>query len=322
MPEKDLEEICICLSSDDRFAPYLGVTIQSVLETAAPIDQLHFFVLDDGISPQHKAELEGLQRVRPFRLTWLMPDMKVFAGAFTTSTWPRTCYARLLLGSLLPLEVKRVIYMDCDVFVRTSLAGLWSTDLHGCVLGGVLDIGVMREASLGKHPWPLGEAYINSGVLLVDVVQWRAQNVETKLLDYVACPRHPLQCPDQDVINFVLHKQIALLDPRWNAQIFWARPEWDSYEGILPLRQALTTAYLLHYCCSNKPWHLGGGASVYRKEYCIFMGKTPWKNCFMKVRSNGQILRDILRYWWRHPVCFMKLSFWRKVKMDGYSVFR
>ena len=322
MPEKDLEEICICLSSDDRFAPYLGVTILSVLETAVPADPLHFFVFDDGISSQHKAELESLQRARPFRLTWLTPDMKVFDGAFTTSTWPRTCYARLLLGSLLPPQVKRVIYMDCDVFVRTSISGLWNTDLGGQVLGGVIDIGVMQEAALGKHPWPWKESYINSGVLLVDVSQWRAQKVEKKLLDYVACPRYPLQCPDQDVINFVLHKQIALLDPRWNAQIYWARPEFDNYKGILSLRQALTTAYLLHYCCANKPWHFGGGTSVYRKEYRAFMGRTPWKNCLMNVRSSGQIVQDILRYWWRHPVCFMKPSFWRKVKMDGYSVFR
>lgn len=322
MPEKNLEEICICLSSDDRFAPYLGVTLHSILEACDNHENLRFFILDDGISPRHKIEIESLQQVHPFGLSWLTPNMDLFAGAPTSSSLSRATYTRLLLGSLLPPEVKRVIYMDCDVYVRAPLSGLWNTDLKGGVLGGVIDIGVMRLVEQGKHAWPWRDAYINAGVLLVDLARWRAEKVEQTLLAYLGNPRYPLQCHDQDVINFVLHKQIALLDPRWNAQIYWARPEWDDYKDIPAFRQALTCARILHYCCSNKPWHQGGGTSEYRAIYRSFMEKTGRGKYFVTVESGWQTAKNILRYWWQHPVFFVKPSFWRKVKLDGYSVFR
>lgn len=316
------EEICVCLSSDDKFAPYLGVTLHSVLEASDAEEKLHFFIFEDGISPQHKTEIEALQALRPFRLTWLTPDMDLFAGAPTNQFLSRAAYTRLLMGSLLPPDLKRVIYMDCDVYVRAPLSGLWKTDLRGCVVGGVIDIGVMSMAQEGRHAWPWQDAYINSGVLLVDLVRWRAERVEQALLKYLAKPRYPLQCHDQDMINFVLHGKIAELAPCWNAQVFWARPEWDNYKDILLFRQALTRACILHFCCSNKPWHQGGGTSEYRRIYRSFMSRTGREKYFVKVQSGWQTVKNILRYWWRHPVFFIKPSFWRKVKLDGYVVFR
>lgn len=315
------EEICVCLSSDDRFAPYLGIALHSVLEAASANENLHFFVFDDAISHRNKTAIEALQSVRPFRLTWLTPNMNLFAGAPTSQSLSRAAYTRLLMGSLLPKSVTRVIYMDCDVFVSSPLSGLWKTDLHDCVAGGVTDIGVMRMAREGKHAWPWQDAYINSGVLLVDLARWRAERVEQALLTYLAHPRYPLQCHDQDIINFVLYGKIAVLDPCWNAQVFWARPEWDDYKDILLLRRALNHARILHFCCPNKPWHQGGGASEYRRIYRSFMRRTGREQYFIKAQSNWQAVKHMMRYWWRHPFCFVKPSFWRKIKLDGWAVF-
>ena len=54
-------------------------------------------------------------------------------GCASTAT-----YRRAFLPGLLP-DLDRVIYLDADLIVRSSLAELWSTDLAGAALGAVED---------------------------------------------------------------------------------------------------------------------------------------------------------------------------------------
>ncbi|MFR4142763.1 MAG: glycosyltransferase [[Clostridium] leptum] len=37
-------------------------------------------------------------------------------------------FARILIDSLLPKEVKRVLYLDCDILVLGSLKDLWEME--------------------------------------------------------------------------------------------------------------------------------------------------------------------------------------------------
>lgn len=320
--ENSGEEIFVCLSCDERFSPYLGIAIHSILSSAQPKDKLQFFVLDDHISAQRKKEIFLLQDIHPFRITYIDANMSIFDKAEVSCFLSRACYGRLLMGRLLPKKVHRVIYMDCDVLVRESLSGLWHTDLRGRTIGGVVDLGVMREARTGQHPWPWKDAYINSGVLLVDLKRWRSIGAEQKLLGYLEFPRWPLKCHDQDVINFALHEEITAIPSRWNAQIFWSFLEWDNEKGIEEYRRILDDAALLHYATSNKPWLRFGGRSVYRTLYRAYMAKTPWKRCIMSWEGMSTILGNMAVYWRRHPVCFLQPSFYRKLYQKGVAVFR
>ncbi len=142
---------------------------------------------------------------------------------------------RLLLPSVLG-HLDRVIYMDADVIVLHDIAELWSADLGGAPIGGVTDIGVYRklvreDARGGRqfrdHMLSLGmdltrRQYVNSGLLLLDLQQLRANNFAVQVRDQYTARRDRLWYADQDIINVVMRDQIrhhrsALERPRSDA---------------------------------------------------------------------------------------------------------
>ena len=63
---------------------------------------------------------------------------------------------------------------------------------------------------------PEGVAYVNSGVLLINVKHWREQNLAARVIGYAEQEGSRLRYHDQDAINGVLHGQILTLPFRWN----------------------------------------------------------------------------------------------------------
>ncbi len=57
-------EINVCLACDDNYAKYAGVVIASVLINANANDKLNFYILDGGISPQRKEEINKLKKIK------------------------------------------------------------------------------------------------------------------------------------------------------------------------------------------------------------------------------------------------------------------
>lgn len=55
--------------------------------------------------------------------------------------------ARLFAGSILPENVEKVIYLDCDTIVIDDISPFWNTELAGCVLAAIPEPVVTKKAS-------------------------------------------------------------------------------------------------------------------------------------------------------------------------------
>lgn len=188
-------------------------------------------------------------------------------------------YMRLLLPSL--LDVGRVIYIDCDMIVRRSLAGLYASDLGGTAVAAVADMGVaryMRDNGYGLRfqggQLPAEaycrdvvgldldrDGYLSAGMMVMDLAQWRAQDLAARCLAFSAAvqQRH---FHDQDAINHVLKGRFARLDQRWNALSFVTRIYANPPPGLRPAEGdwARTLAvwdedpWIIHYAGHSKLW--------------------------------------------------------------------
>lgn len=58
------KKISVCLSSDDNYALWMGCSIYSILKNTGTNDVLNFYIFEDGISAEHKRELESLVKTR------------------------------------------------------------------------------------------------------------------------------------------------------------------------------------------------------------------------------------------------------------------
>ena len=190
---------------------------------------------------------------------------------------------RLFMGDMLPETVERVLYLDCDTVVLQSLKHLWKENLEGSIVGAVMEPTIYETV---KESIDLGEEdpYYNSGVLLVDLKQWREQEIQKKLLEFWKSRGGKLFASDQDVINGTLKGQIHTLMPRYN---FFTNYRYFSYRELVHLGKtykAVTPRELqiakkhpsiIHYMGDERPW-IAGNLNHYRRAYELYLAKTPW----------------------------------------------
>ena len=158
---------------------------------------------------------EILVRLGAGRLSFrYLPLKGRLEGIYTNPRYTEAASFRLLLPELLP-EYDRIVYIDCDVIVRQDVGKLYAeTDLCQNWLGAVFEAPIEQQAerfrALGCDP----NRYFNSGFLLMNLKQMRADKVSEKLL--AACRVPYLEFPDQDALNQVYQGHVLPLSPLYN----------------------------------------------------------------------------------------------------------
>lgn len=191
--------------------------------------------------------------------------------------YSREAWYRVLLPELLP-EVARVLYLDADTLVLRALDTLWATALGGHTAGAVanplypfMDTGFMHALGLNGPG-----TYFNSGMLLLDLDRWRAQNLTSALHEFVASHGAAQQWPDQNTLNAVLRGRWLSLAPEWNAQNVY----FDLKNAQLPCtseqaHRARSDPAIVHFVAPYKPWDYLC-KHRYRDNYFAHLAATPW----------------------------------------------
>ncbi len=254
-----MEKINICVACDDNYAQYAGVTIASVLANADMSDDLTFYILDGGISDENKAKLLSLSKIKPCLIDLIKIDNEMFRDYFNIKTHDYIsipAYYRLKLPTLLP-DVQRVIYLDCDVIVNTTLQELFNIEMENFIVAGVKDI---NKKILRKNP-----EYINSGVVLMDLDNMRKFGIEDAFWNWTKKHYESIKMGDQEIINEVLKGKIKTVDDEWNVQSsnFTNRSSYTKNPKIV------------HFVSKRKPWHWAS-FSYHRELYFKYLQYTPW----------------------------------------------
>lgn len=280
----------ILYASDEHYVRHAAASMVSLIEhNAGQGHVIHY--LSMGVSEESLGRLQALCETngwefQPHELgdihAWF--DFSVNARGFAPSA-----LARLFLGRILPESVTRVIYLDCDTIVLDNLAPLWETDMGEKCIGMVPEPTVTkaRRAHLGM---PDSVSYCNSGVLLIDLAQWRAQHVEETVLNYYRAMGGDLVAPDQDALCGALLDRIYILSPRYNygsVQIYYPWKAQKRISAPTPFmaetayREAVAHPAIVHFLGEERPWR-AGNHHPYRQAYEQALSKTPWKDAPME----------------------------------------
>ncbi|HIT95452.1 MAG TPA: DUF4422 domain-containing protein, partial [Candidatus Aphodousia faecavium] len=126
-------DIHVCTACDDKYSEYLGTSITSVLKNKEAGDRIYYYVLDGGISELNKQRLRSFKEYNSSYFIYFLPvDNSKFGNLLQTvqsTHLSLATYYRLLIGEILPDFLDRVIYLDADTIVRSSLAALYNSDL-------------------------------------------------------------------------------------------------------------------------------------------------------------------------------------------------
>eukprot|EP00123_Amoebidium_parasiticum_P009828 comp19732_c0_seq1/m.23523 comp19732_c0_seq1/g.23523 ORF comp19732_c0_seq1/g.23523 comp19732_c0_seq1/m.23523 type:complete len:439 (-) comp19732_c0_seq1:520-1836(-) len=172
-------------------------------------------------------------------------------------------FARFVLPQLLPHFNRRLVYIDDDCLVRGDIKELRNLPLEAGMVGAFAtdDRNMLRAFLNFDHPKiqalnydPRAYAF-NAGVFVVDMVEWKKQNITGQLLAWLE------DNLDEDLFGsgagggasqppmlIVLHKKVSQIPAEWHVRHFgWAPGESYTMDYV-------TQAKLMHWNGPKKPW--------------------------------------------------------------------
>ena len=273
----------ILLTIDDNFVPQLAANICSICENNCNEEAISFYIFDNGISENNKADLVTFVGTygRIISFIPITGFMNNLGFEFDTSGWNEIVLSRLLLAKFLPESVNKILYLDGDTIVRGNLKALWETNLESHTLGAVMEptANKVRRQQLGIGNRP----YYNAGVLLVNLTNWRESKAEQRILDYCKTNSDKLFANDQDAINVVLRNEILPLSPSYNFSNVFTYYPFKTLKALMPefcsehdFFRAKANPCIVHYLGEERPWRKGN-THTYKADYEHYLSMTPWK---------------------------------------------
>src|SRR4051812_29167425 len=147
-------QVALACAADARYVMPLAVMVRSVIANLRAGAAVSVYVADGGVPRFEKERLTGFFHSQNVEPIWLDPPAAATAGLPTWGRMPSTTYYRLLIADLLPADVRKLIWLDCDLVVTADLGRLWEADLAGGHLLAVQDVVVPYISSrYGIRRW-------------------------------------------------------------------------------------------------------------------------------------------------------------------------
>lgn len=280
----DDARVVVACAADEEYAMPLAVMLASLSDRVDPARRVLAYVLDGGLTSESRAGLAGSLQRDTVELHWVDVEPSALESLPVWGRMSATTYARLLLPTLLPPSIDRVIWLDCDMIIRADLGALWTHPLDGCAALAVQDMivpyvsctdGIAQYEALGLEPQA---EYFNAGIMVVNLDRWRADDVPRRVLEYLHTHAREVVYWDQEGLNAVLAGDWGALDPRWNqnagvAGRSYYRPEHLDGETY---QRVVEDPWIIHFSGNLKPWMLHDTTDPARALYFQYLDRTAW----------------------------------------------
>ena len=309
----------IVCATDDNFVQHCSIMLTSLLVNNSDVQ---IYVLTEGLKPENEKIIREEIEDKGGKVHFCIVDSSIvekfpMPDNGSINHISRATYYRLLIPDLLPLDVDKAIYLDCDIIINGSLEELWKIDLTDNALGVVRQIGYGFEAE--RLGYPIEYGYFNAGVNLINITYWRQNNVTTLLMNYIADNFDKIKFHDQDTLNAVLHKKCLRLPSQWNmtsaAYMFQIAKRGDKRNGVIIEDYALEkeSAYkyrknpiVIHYVSKPKPWSKNCVHPLYHLYYDYAKKTINYSN----IKKQDDFSRSIavLKDWGKNVISAIKQS--------------
>lgn len=281
----------IVYASDNRYAEILGVSLVSLYENSRDMEDIVVYVLDSGITKENRKKLDNLTDMYRRRdIVWIPAQdiSKVLSMEIAVDRGSLSQYARLFVSSDLPVDIDRVLYLDCDIVINKSIRELWNLDLQGKTICALKDaFSPYYRANIGLEK---NDIMFNSGVMLIDLNRWKVQKIEEQLLNFIGERNGKIQQGDQGALNAVLSHDTYCFEPRFNSvtifydfnyreMLIYRKPPKEYYSED-EIKRAVEDPSIIHFTTSflsKRPW-IVGCQHRYVDVWMKYKSMSPWKD--------------------------------------------
>lgn len=281
----------VVINTDDKYLQHAMAMLCSLYENNK-MHEITVHVLCKELSENAKKYINTLSRNYDNNVLFYSIDDNKLTGVQFRKNRPLSmaAYYRLLLASVLPNNIEKVLYLDCDMIVMRDITEIFKIELEGYALAATLDRFPYTEQHRLQLHMEVGERTFCSGIMMVNLKYWRDNNVENGLLEYAKRHREEVYLHDQDVLNYFFKKKWFLLPPKWNHTAGSLKlPKVSVYKDFDKLAY-IKAPMIYHYASVGvKPWY--DAPTPEREVYLKYLELSGYKIQYFEKKTFGIYLK-------------------------------
>lgn len=243
---KQLNEIPVFYAVDDKYIPFLAVSLGSLIANTTESNNYAIKVLTTEISNENIEKIKKYEKenvtIEFVNLSKQLEEIK--DKLYTRNYFSNTTYFRLFIPEIYP-EYNKAIYIDSDTVVLEDIAKLYSDDMGDNLISAVSDGAVQSidifkdyvEKVVGVSDY---NYYFNAGMIVMNLKELREYKFQEKFLYLLEKIRFEV-AQDQDYLNRLCKGRVKLIDSSWNTMPIM---------GIQDKQPKI-----IHYNLGAKPWY-------------------------------------------------------------------
>lgn len=298
----------VMYTCDNNFVWLMEISVISLFENSKNIENLKVYLLGEKVSQENKEELRRVSEKYKRRIEIIdVPEITI-PPSLVSSRWPLSAYTRLFSGQILPPNVDKILYLDCDTIISGDISELDEIEFDGNIAYAVKDCvsgSYKKNIGLDKNA-----PYFNAGVILFDINELREIDVNKKIEEYMKKYMELINYADQDIFNGIFDGKIGELSPKFD---FMTINAVHTYEEVQTLRHptnfyskeefdiAKKNPVIIHYTTNMlviRPWFSNTNHPL-KDEFKKYMDMSIWKNKkvdAMKFKSKeAKVIKMIMK---------------------------
>lgn len=256
-----MDKLDVLYTVNNKYIDIMLASILSLIENGKVNIRLHIITSDFTKEDYYKI----VDFLNNLNIEFYFYDFNKFAiEKYHLPKWRNTevANARLFFQSVMGYDLEKIenlLYLDADTLVVDSLSGL--QDYNNNTINAVIE-SAQKSHFIKTNIYP----YYNSGVLYFNISKWINNNMEDKIIHYLENRTDTLIFPDQDTINYSLHKYITQLPLNYNflaierfLNSYFRKLFFDTYPRNIKTKEienAMLNPIILHSTSlfEIKPW--------------------------------------------------------------------
>ena len=237
----------VFFAADDKYVPFLAVTLQSIKEHISDENEYRIYVLHAGMRDEESDKIMAFASEN-FKVNFV--DVTERLATLSEELQLRDYYScatyyRIFIAGMFP-EYEKAVYLDCDIVVCCDIAEFYDIDIGNNYVAGVRDGAVGAVPVFQEYTKSVlgieADKYFNAGVLLFNLKVLRDEDFYGKFSALLKQYKFVV-AQDQDYLNVLCRGRVKFLPDEWDAM------------PVGGATQELECPRIIHYNLTQKPWH-------------------------------------------------------------------
>lgn len=274
----------IAYACDEYYVQQTGISLISMFENYQAKEEIRIWFVDFGAKPKSINLLSEIAKKYGHQFC-VLSGAKIAQelGIDDTGRHIASVYAKILFTEM--LSVDKVLYLDSDTVITSSIDELYNIELDKYWIAGVETFSdARRNKAVGLDK---DDVYLNDGVILLNLVSWRKEKLIDKCKQYIHdCNGNP-PILSEGTIAHVCRGHALRISPKFNLLsgiVYFSSEEIEMmtgrpYYSEVNRQEAINKPCVIHYLSAmyNRPW-CQNCTHPLKQEYLRYKSISPWKS--------------------------------------------